>query len=205
MWSGVNKGKGLSPNWTATVCWLHQVLGILCRGGVGGSVRSGRWEKQFSDVQSCLGISVAEFSELIAHFPTSLVSISLLLGNSQKMWSGSMAKEPVITHHALFYYLYGISRWKSIFSLVFCFLGGNSRRLQRSCGSFSASQWEPALSHPDPRETGLGSALLEDREESRSHLQSWAWPPVPLSLLKCHSIILDVRTFFFFFFNLSFT
>lgn len=118
------------------MCWFHQVLGILCGGWGRGCVRSGRQEKQFSDVQSRLGISMAEFSELIAHFPTFLVSISLLLGNSQKMWSGSMAKEPVITRHARFYYLYGISRWKSIFSLVFCFLGGNSRRLQRSCDTF---------------------------------------------------------------------
>lgn len=59
--------------------------GYTVQGWGGGSGRSGRREKQFSDVQSCLGISVAEFSELIAHFPTSLVSISLLLGNSQKM------------------------------------------------------------------------------------------------------------------------
>lgn len=125
-------------------------------GGVGGA--SGQGDRKSSSLMSSrLGISVAE---LIAHFPTFLVSISLLLGNSQKMWSGSMAKEPVITHHARFYYLYGISRWKSIFSLVFCFLGGNSRRLQRSCDPFPASQWDPALSHPDLWEAALGSALL---------------------------------------------
>lgn len=168
---------------------------VYCVGsGVGGCIRSGRWGKQFSDVQSCLGISVAEFSELIAHFPTSLVSISLLLGNSQKMWSRSMAKEPVITHHALFYYLYGVSRWKSIFSLVFCFLGGNSRGC-REAVTLSLPVSEILCSHTLICEKQVWGQLFS----RTGNLQSWARPPVPLSVLKCHSTILDVRIYFFLF------
>lgn len=77
----INKGKGLSPNWTATVCWFHQVLGILW---VGRGCASQETGKAVLWCPESPGYFYGWVPELIAHFPTFLVSISLLLETHRK-------------------------------------------------------------------------------------------------------------------------